>query len=141
MIDIGTERAILQPREHIRHIRENQSGILAIQCPLRLLDNSLAPKLRHACELLAFQSLGHLDQVVYCRIPSCVARDLPKLANSRLLDELRQKYMFSTPMSWWNLCHVFFKPKAAQMPPGHAMMNSFVDPGAELRSAAFGGSG
>jgi type I restriction enzyme R subunit len=115
-----------QPLLHTMYVDKRLDGIQAVQTLSRL--NRTCPGKE---DTFVLDFVNNADDIQNAFKPYYEQTIIGEQADSRQLYELQGKLeamqvFYREDVE--NFCKVFFKPKAAQSPSDHAMMNSFLDP-------------
>ncbi len=115
-----------QPLLHTMYVDKRLDGIQAVQTLSRL--NRTCPGKE---DTFVLDFVNNADDIQNAFKPYYEQTIIGEQADSRQLYELQGKLeamqvFYRDDVD--NFCKVFFKPKAAQSPSDHAMMNSFLDP-------------
>ena len=115
-----------QPLLHTMYVDKRLDGIQAVQTLSRL--NRTCPGKE---DTFVLDFVNNADDIQNAFKPYYEQTVIGEQADSRQLYELQGKLeamqvFYRDDVE--NFCRVFFKPKAAQSPSDHAMMNSFLDP-------------
>jgi type I restriction enzyme R subunit len=115
-----------QPLLHTMYVDKRLDGIQAVQTLSRL--NRTCPGKE---DTFVLDFVNNADDIQNAFRPYYEQTIIGEQADSRQLYELQGKLeamqvFYREDVE--NFCKVFFKPKAAQSPSDHAMMNSFLDP-------------